>query len=261
MTLNIDKYIPIVRQVGLSKNEALIYLTLLELGEISMTTLSIKTNLARPSAYNFIEELQMKGLVSRVERGKRHYYSAVHPKKLKQMIDYKKNQIDNYLPELLGIYSKKIKKPKIQMFEGIEGVVQMYQNIFNNLGNGDELLIFTNIGRVNKLFPEIPQILAKKTSALSFKSKIRELVFDDEAGREHYEKMKSRLGASYEMRFNNSIELGDNEQFILNDRIVFFSLSKEIYIINIESGDLAKTQKAMFELAWTTANKESKFKK
>lgn len=74
-------------------------------------------------------------------------------------------------------------------------------------------------------------------------------------------KMKSRLGASYEMRFNNSIELGDNEQFILNDRIVFFSLSKEIYIINIESGDLAKTQKAMFELAWTTASKESKFKK
>jgi len=250
---NLEKYISIVQQAGLSKNESIVYLKLLNLGEVSMTSLAIRSGLARPSAYSVIESLQIKGFVSKVSKGKRSYYSAIHPKKLQQVVNYRKNQIDKHMSDLIGIYSKKTNKPKIQMLEGVEGLRQTYREVFEGLGIDEEILIFTNIGRVKKFFPEIPKLLAKKTSTSSFKSKVRELVYDDDEGRGYSEEMKERLGEKYEIRFNTDHAVGDSELFILQDKIIYFSLSEDLYIVVVENPDLAKTQKAMFEMAWEKA--------
>lgn len=246
----------IIESAGLSEIESEIYGTLLEVGEGTITDLAKKSGLKRATIYNHLGRIENFGLISKILRGKRHFYSATHPQRLLQLATLHQNTIKENLPRIIGAYYGTGEKPKIQMFEGIDAVRDIYHETLERIKQNEELCIFTNIGRVIELFPEIPQSFKKIVGSFVYKSKIRELVLGDAAGITYASEVsiKNKL-SNYEVRtINESMSMGDNEQFIFKDKIIYFSLQKHIFVVIIENSDLAKTHRTLFDLAWQTGN-------
>jgi sugar-specific transcriptional regulator TrmB len=243
-----------ISYAGLSENQAKVYTGLLELGEASIADIGRYSDLQRPSTYHTIEQLDMVGLVSKVKKGKRTVYSAVHPRRLVQLAKFRAQQVEDTFPKLLGMYEQVGEKPKVQMFEGMNAVREIYKDAFERLRAGEELLIFTNIGRVIEKFPEVPQEFKKIVGSIAYRSEVRELVFGDASGRAYAESIKNKIGKSYQIKISDGQHaFGDNEQFIFKDKIIYFSLQKHIFVVVIENEDLATTHRAMFDMAWEQA--------
>ena len=70
----------ILEKTGLSKNEAKVYLALLDLGLTSSKNIIEKTNLHRQIVYDSLDLLTKKGLVSFVIQANRKHFKASDPK-------------------------------------------------------------------------------------------------------------------------------------------------------------------------------------
>lgn len=257
-----NNFLGLIEYAGLSPLEARLYGALLEIKEGTMTDLAKQADVKRSSGYNSIGRLEMLGLVSRITRGKRTYYSAIHPRRLLQIANLRQKQIEENLPKMVGAYYGEGEKPKIQMFESIDAVRDIYKEAFDRLKNKEELCIFTNIGQVIKHFPEVPAAFAKIVGSIAYKSKVRELVRGDDAGYSYAKGIEAKTGHGYEVRLSDKkLLFGDNEQFIFKDKIIYFSLQKSIFVVVIENADLAVTQKAMFDMAWQNALEIKEFEK
>lgn len=249
-----EKLIQTIKQTGISGIEARVYMSALELGECSMTNLAKKSGLKRPTVYLAIEELEFLGLISKIKKGKRNYVSPVHPRRLLQIAQHKEKIIQDDLPELIGVYTNTSQKPTIQMFEGMKAVTDIYRESFQRLKNGEELLIFTDMAHILEKHPHIPAEFEKIAGQIIYKSKIREITYGDEAGKKYVATMKDKVSRGYQLRLSDSQFLqGQNEQFIFKDKIIYFSLTNDIFVVVIESEDLARTHKALFEMAWKSA--------
>ncbi|MBI2129634.1 helix-turn-helix domain-containing protein [Candidatus Woesearchaeota archaeon] len=117
-------------QIGLTKNETDVYLCLLQLEEALAGEVSKKTGISRTYIYDTIERLAQKGLVSYVVRNGKRYYRAASPNKV---IDYLKEQeakVNLILPELLALHKPLIKKPVVEVYDGPEGMKNIYTIMF-----------------------------------------------------------------------------------------------------------------------------------
>src|SRR3989338_3198728 len=90
----------VLMEIGLSLNEARIYEALVELGEASVNTLSVKTTINRSNVYDAMERLCEKGLAIEMFIKSQKHYKAVHPRRLLELLKEKENVVDSILPEL-----------------------------------------------------------------------------------------------------------------------------------------------------------------
>lgn len=249
-----NNFISTIESAGLNETEAKIYGALMEIKEGTMTDLAKQAGIKRSSGYNSMGKLENWGLVSKIKQGKRTYYSAVHPRRLLQIANLRQKDIEENLGRMVGAYYGEGEKPQIQMFEGMEAVRNVYREAFTRLKAGEEMCIFTNIGAVISLFPEVPAEFKRTVGNIAYKSNIRELALGDTAGHEYARSIKDKIGKGYQLRLTDgNFAFGNNEQCIFNDKIVYFSLQKHIFVVEIENRDLVLTQKAMFDMAWSTA--------
>ena len=108
-----------LRSIGLSQNEIKIYLALLELGPSLMGKICGKTKIHRRNVYDSIEMLKDKGFVSSTIINNRNVFEAVNPKRILDMLDEKKTDIQSVLPKLLA---KQSKKPNsVRVYTGLNG--------------------------------------------------------------------------------------------------------------------------------------------
>ena len=216
----------IPEQTGLTQKQAAIYLALLELGEASMTALTRKAGLKHATTYLIIEELILLGLVSATQKGKRKSYSAVHPRRLLEMARFKEQQVKSVLPELVALHNAPKEKPKIQVFEGLEGMKAVYQEVYQSLNNQEEALWFA---RINALREHVPDALSefKKLLRQIRNPKIRELNYGDEGGKLWAEETKRLRGKNHHVRIlPTKFEFGFSDNLIFGNKLVVFSFKE-----------------------------------
>jgi sugar-specific transcriptional regulator TrmB len=115
----------LLRDLGLTEDQAKVYLAALELGQANMQDLAHKSGVKRTSIYNFIKELLAKGLIVTAKKRKRTVYSAIHPKQLVEVEKARLNELHRVLPELLAIYNKSSTKPRVTFYEGVDGIKEV----------------------------------------------------------------------------------------------------------------------------------------
>jgi sugar-specific transcriptional regulator TrmB len=76
-----------LRHLGLSENEAKVYMAMLELGPSVVVEIARKSGINRPTTYVQIESLKKKGLVSTQAKGKKQFFIAESPDKLELLIE------------------------------------------------------------------------------------------------------------------------------------------------------------------------------
>jgi len=135
-------YQDILQELGLSKNEAKIYETLLREGESPVGNIAEKSSIHRRNVYDSLARLIEKGLVFEVLERTENQYQAVDPGKLSELIQEKVQKLDKILPNLSQMYESKPYREELFMYRGTEGW-KNYLNDVLRIGNlsGDILLL------------------------------------------------------------------------------------------------------------------------
>lgn len=241
----------LIKKLGLDEKQAAIYLALLELGTCSMTELSLKAKMKRPTCYLIVDQLLIMGLIKQVKKGKRKFYSAVHPKRLLEIAHNREREVKDVYSQLVSMHNSPKDKPRVHVFEFDydDAVDEFYDEIQQWLEAGNEALFFTDIEYLHK-FPESVKLYKKMLKKLD-NPRIRELNFCNTAGIAWMKEIKSYQGKNHFVRLLPAdFPYEGTDLLILGDKVVMCSLKKSIFIVSIESKDIADTQRAMFEWAW-----------
>jgi len=110
-----------LQNLGLAKNEARIYETLLREGECGVSVISAKSKVNRRNVYDSLNRLMEKGLVFEVRTALENRYRAVEPSKLNELIDEKQQALSSILPEMSKLYAGTPRKDEVFVYRGIEG--------------------------------------------------------------------------------------------------------------------------------------------
>ncbi len=241
-----------VKRIGLDEKQAQVYLKALELGEASMTELAKRAEVKRPTAYLAVERLLVLGLLSETKKGKRKVYSAVHPRRLPDLARLRAQEVEEALPELLALYSSPKERPKIQVFDGVQGVELVYRDLYASLGRNDEALFVADIAFLQERFP-VALSSYKKVMRTLKRPRVRELNISNDAGRTWARDMTHLMRGNphYGHRLlPETFQFGATDTMIFGSTVAIFCFSKDVFVITIESAEITKTLRVLFEWAW-----------
>jgi len=116
-----------LKDVGLKKNEAEIYLFLLQNGISTPPNIAKGTNIARTNCYNILNSLKEKGVINEQLKGSKKAYIARDPKSLKFSLERKIESLEKLVPDLEAVHTTQKNKPLFKFYDGWQEV----QNIYN----------------------------------------------------------------------------------------------------------------------------------
>ncbi|MBS3076140.1 hypothetical protein J4481_00155 [Candidatus Pacearchaeota archaeon] len=108
-------------ELGLSLNEAKVYEALLQIGESSVQTISLKSKVHRRNVYDSLSKLMEKGLASEVFIKGEKNFKATNPDRLLDLLKEKEEKISKVLPDLKSKYESVEEKEEAYLYRGIEG--------------------------------------------------------------------------------------------------------------------------------------------
>ena len=114
-------YTEVLRDLGLSPNEAKIYESLLGLGEASVNIISVKTKISRSNVYDAMERLVEKGLASDIFTKGQKLFKAIHPRRLLEILKEKEAVVEKILPKLTEKFETEQEKEQAFFYRGIHG--------------------------------------------------------------------------------------------------------------------------------------------
>ena len=90
----------ILEEIGFTKGEIKVYLTLLELGSTTTGDVIKKSKVSPSKVYDILEKLIQKGVVNYVIKGKVKYFEAASPKRILEYLQEKGKKIKAQEKEL-----------------------------------------------------------------------------------------------------------------------------------------------------------------
>ena len=245
--------------VGLSKEQSLIYSALLEHNYMEAGRISLKVGLDRTFVYKILGQLTELGLVEKNEKlGKIAKFIALHPAKLKDLFDSKKkslesaqNIVESGLGNLISTYNLNSGKPNVSFHEGVEGVRKIYREI---LSDKQEVFVIKSVhDSDNHEVTELKQENYKKRIDAGIKTTILA-----PAGHESL-KYASKIGNKFFVGYNlPNDKLSIPAQILVyGDKVAIIDFKDEIISTLIENPDVATSIKTVFNLLLLLGKKES----
>lgn len=242
---------------GLTYNEAKIYLTALETGEIPLSRLAEKTGIKRATLYLALTELKAKKILTLSKKRGIQYASVIDPTLLIEMLQNKISDEMNELKEkskqnleilenLKTLKEASPFRPRVQFFDGREGIKQILRNFSKSTEQSmgftdyelmpDELLEFIR----EEIIPERKKNKNHAKFLVSQNKKNEEVKKRDSLNYAEHKILSFREA-------NNPIEL----LLFDNDKVAFVSFKREEQFgIILESEAIYKTLKNIFYLNW-----------
>jgi sugar-specific transcriptional regulator TrmB len=234
-----------LERIGLSPKEANLYMAALELGESNIGQLAKKSGVKRTTAYDIIDSLKHKGLMSQATRGKKILFSAADPRKLEEEIEEHRHVIKRIMPELLSVANAIDNKPKVRFFEGTEGIKEVYKDTLHYPDQellawvAEEAIQAFDLEFLEKYY--LPRRVEKKIWVRAIAPDVAEMKGYKEVDEKSLRKTR----------------LADNQLFPLNieinlygkNRLAFMSFEEKFGMI-VESQRMHETLKSIFEMNW-----------
>jgi len=239
-----------LKNIGLSDNEAKVYLAMLELGPAPVLEIAAKAGINRPTAYFQIESLKRHGLVSSQNKGAKQLFMAESPDQLEfvlkresQVIEQKKAELAKALPQLTTMFNLAGDKPVIRFFEGLDGLIKM-QDEFLKV-RVKEILAITSADDVFNLFPKHIQSYTPER----IKRKIHSRVIytsskgDFLKGKDKEMLRQTKFVSPDKMPFHSDIN-------IFGDFVAIAALRGKISGSIIQDKGIADSFRSLFEFTW-----------
>ena len=228
----------VLQKIGLSQNEAKVYLTLLKIGSAKAGKIAKECGLNRTSTYNSLRSLIDKGLVSYVIIGKIRWFQASPPSNLEVYLKNKMEVLEENLPDLEKIYRANRMESSVRLFKGNKGVRTVLEDI---ISTGRTNLI---LGSEGQLEERMPYYASRFTRRLKEKGiKVRSIV---RSGR------KGEVSEVSEVRFVPKNVESPMVTNIYGNKIALIIWSNPPEAIIIENEMAARAYRSYFELLWNS---------
>lgn len=229
-------------QAGLSKKEAAVYQALLEGGTQSLTSLSKATHINRPALYQLLPKLQKEGLVSQVQKQKRHFYQAESPEKLLERYKTKQTSVEAGLGDLSKRYNNTSSdRPIIKYFEGAKSGEYVFDDIAYTLPKGAQFYRYTAYTGDKQPYKNSYYLKARDEKQLE------RLAIVSEAKAKTKEKKLERsvrvIPKAFDL-FEDNISL-----VIYGDKTAYVDYGSNTSFV-VESPKIARFQEKLFKLLW-----------
>lgn len=240
-----------LKNLGLSDNEARVYVAMLELGSATVLEISAKAGVNRPTTYVQIESLKRLGLVSTQIKGKKQLFIAESPEQLefviereKKAVEQKKEELQAVLPELINLFNLAGEKPQVRFLEGKEGLMKMQDELLKS--KTKEVVGFTATESVLRIFPDHVQNYASRRVRQGIRSKV---IYTDARGpvlEKNDEKMlrEAKYVSPEQFPFKSDVT-------IYGDNIAISALEGKVVGVIITHKELADSFRALFNLIWS----------
>lgn len=122
-------YEELLREVGLTSNEAKVYEALLQTGEASVQIISLKSKIHRRNVYDSLNKLIGRGLVSELFIKNEKNFKAIDPRRLLELLKEKEEKLQKVIPEMQSKFENKEEKEEAYFYRGVEGFKNYLQDI------------------------------------------------------------------------------------------------------------------------------------
>lgn len=243
-----------LEKLGLDDREAAVYISLLENGPQLPQHIARSTGLKRTTLYELFPDLIKTGAIVEIQQGKRRLFQATPPESLLRKYEQNYREIKQNIAELTDVYRMQGLKPKIEVYEGFDGLKKLYLRT---------LEIKKTIGcyvQVTKYNEQMLNWLTKEYVPMRVKRNIdvRAILPAEIESEYHMAHDKEQMRVTRTVPWNKfPFKI---EGMIQGDRMYFanYEKGKPLVGIIIESRQIATTQAAIFDLAWEGAEKYQK---
>jgi HTH-type transcriptional regulator, sugar sensing transcriptional regulator len=129
-----------LQKIGLGEKEAALYIAGLQTGPATMQALVDASHLKRATVYELVDSFREKGLIKSIQKGKKKIYITEDPQNIFPLIRQKETILSNILGQLLAMQNHAGKKPSVRIYQGIEGIKEIYEDLLAKRQNFMEVL-------------------------------------------------------------------------------------------------------------------------
>lgn len=250
----------VIRDSGLSEKASSIYLALLELGGAFPSQIAKHTKIKRSTVYEVLDDLAIKGLISELKKRNKYFYSIEHPKRLVHFSQRSiakaqehHQKLQEFLPNLEGLYGGITDKPKISYFEGTDGVTEIYADHISK-ENKYEMVGFVNIAELMQFLPEKKYrdyVHAKEKLGITTRGILPDTKEDRAYKNTAYATISEKILP--QVRFIPKVAFpwkGDITIYGTNEVSIISFDEQKVSGIIIKSETIHKMMRMIFELAW-----------
>lgn len=234
-------------RLGFTKKESLIYMTSLELGQAPVSVIARKAKMKRSTTYEILRKLTQKGVAEFYLQRQIRFYSVLAPKRLLEKYKDYVGQLEDCLPSMLAVHNQIVNKPRITFYEGVEELRTLYMASLETKG---DILNYFMPERLYDYYKEdwYQSEFIRERNKRGITIKV--IMPDSPLAREfvrtapEHNRM-TRIIPSKDLFFESEI-------YIYDDKMAVFSFEEDIAFL-IQSEDVVRTQKVIFDLAWNSS--------
>ncbi len=250
--------------LGLNETEVKVYLDLLKLGNTPASQIARRLKLNRSTTRYTLENLTKKRFVFQESRNGTFFFTAEDPEKIllllkseQHELDEKQNSLHQIMGDLKNLKNPHFNTPKVRFFQGIDGLIKMYEDILETSRKTKCTLYGYALLDYQKTYPEfldfIENVYVPEREKIGNKSFF---IFNDNESNQKYIKNDKKM--------NRTTLLVPEEQFpfktafhIYDDKISFSSqlTTGAPTGIIMEHKDIQNDHFSLFRMAWEVARK------
>ena len=170
----------LIDNFGLTETEVNIYLTLLEMGQSTASEIARRNSLNRTFAYDRIDKLMKKGLVSSFIKDDKKYFKAADPnnlvailkenqEKLLAELEDKQKEVKSLIPNLIKLRKPKENIPNVELYSTKRGIKSVLNLI---LKDKKELYIYGSLKKFQNVMEHYYEIWNKQRIKNKIKTNI-----------------------------------------------------------------------------------------
>ena len=244
----------ILQSAGLSDNEAVVYQTLLEYGELKASDVIRRTGLKRGNTYNVLYSLVQKNIVREGEKNGVATYQPLNPANLRSLIERderelhrREKQLESALPTLLSEFNKGHHRPSVQIYEGSTGVIKALNN---TLKATETIYTYVDFQTVQEFMVEESEKYVAERNKTGVKKHV--LLIDNQTGRDTIKNANKdyteyRIISASEQPIEAYLE-------IYNNTLTYLTISKSNKLaVEIHDERLYQLHRYLFEQQWEMA--------
>lgn len=237
----------VLTKLGLTDPEARVYLAMLKLGEQGMQSIAREARISRTAAYEIVNALQQKGLVSEITRGKKNVFAAEDPEKLEAYFEQRVKDIHveldtlrRFTPEL-RVMQGGGDKSRVRFFTGEEGLKALYRDV--ELVAPRELYELSNIDAVYQYLDT--RLLTSARMVIDY-DRTRVKMLHRGLPRKHSKNVHLRQVTEQVGEFQGDV-------WIYANRIAFINFVTRLEVVIVDNQIFADTLRVMFMTAWNAS--------
>jgi sugar-specific transcriptional regulator TrmB len=159
--MNISKkysqYTSTFHKIGLSDIDTIVYVCLLDKGDLSPTDITKHTDLHRPSVYKSLEKLLDLHLIQTTSKGKRILYAAESPSKLESVFKKVEQDFFSEIEDLHHMYETNTSKLYVSLGSGPDSIRDVYSDVVNKTETNGEYYRYSSIDNKKVIDKYVPK--------------------------------------------------------------------------------------------------------